>query len=447
MAISLTTGNEKKALLLFSLPMIFGNLIQQLYNVADTLIVGKILGAGPLAAVGSSYTLMLVLNSLILGFCMGSGVVFAQQHGARKTDDFKTGLYNSFVLIALVTALITGVSFALLPFFVTWLHIPPEAAQSAVVYLEIILLGIPFVSCYNFFAAALRSVGNTVVPLVFLAFAALLNIVLDIALIVLFDMGIAGAAVATVIAQGFSALSIALYFFTKARSLLPARRHCHFDKRIFGQVMHNSLLTGVQQSIMNFGILLIQGLVNSFGLAATAAFAAVVKIDTLAYMPAQDFGNAFATFIAQNSGARQPQRIRRGTRFALQTSIGFCAAVSALVFVFAQQGMLFFIQPHESEILRIGIQYLRTEGACYVGIGILFLLYGLYRGLARPGVSIVLTVVSLGSRVVLAYAFAPVFGLVAIWWAIPIGWILADLLGFGLLFGRKTKAAFSCIRQ
>ena len=442
MTLSLTTGNEKKALLLFSLPMILGNLVQQLYNVADTLIVGKILGAGALAAVGSSYTLMLVLNSLILGFCMGSGVVFAQQHGARKTDAFKTGICNSLVLIALITAVVTGVSFMLLPTFLSWLHIPLQAAQSTAIYLKIILLGIPFVACYNFFAAILRSVGNTVMPLVFLGLAALLNIALDLAFILWFGMGIAGAALATVIAQGFSALAIALYCATCARALLPSRRHCHFDKAIFGQMMRNSLLTGVQQSIMNFGILLIQGLVNSFGLAATAAFAAVVKIDTLAYMPAQDFGNAFATFIAQNYGAGQPQRIRNGTRFALQTSTVFCGGVSMLVFIFARQWMLFFIQPHESEILRIGTQYLRTEGACYMGIGILFLFYGLYRGLGRPGLSIVLTGVSLGSRVALAYALAPVFGLVAVWWAIPIGWLLADLIGFALLFGRKTQHAF-----
>ena len=192
-----------------------------------------------------------------------------------------------------------------------------------------------------------------------------------------------------------------------------------------------SSLTCVQQSVMNFGILMVQGLINSFGIAVMAAFAAAVKIDSFAYMPVQDFGNAFSTFIAQNFGAGKTKRIREGIRVAVISTMLFCLFISLLVFIFARPLMLIFVPATESEIIAIGVQYLRVEGAFYCGIGCLFLLYGFYRGIRKPGMSVVLTVVSLGTRVVLAYVLSaiPAIGVVGIWWAVPVGWFLADIVG------------------
>ena len=192
------------------------------------------------------------------------------------------------------------------------------------------------------------------------------------------------------------------------------------------------VMEGMRQSVMNFGILMVQGLVNSYGVTVMAAFAAAVKIDSFAYMPVQDFGNAFSTFIAQNQGAGKTERIRLGLRAAVLSSGLFCLVISAVIVCFAGPLMTIFISPEETEIIRIGVQYLHIEGACYVGIGCLFLLYGLYRGLGRAGVSVVLTIISLGTRVALAYLLSPVpaIGLLGIWWAVPIGWFLADASGF-----------------
>lgn len=201
-------------------------------------------------------------------------------------------------------------------------------------------------------------------------------------------------------------------------------------------------MTGVQQSVMNFGILMVQSLVNSFGPAVMAAFAATVKIDTFAYMPAQEFGNAYSIFISQNYGAGKTERVKQGTGKAMTVSFAFCGAVSILVFAFARFLMLVFVESGETEIIEIGIEYLRIEGAFYIGIGILFLLYGYFRGVGRPGVSLVLTVISLGTRVALAYILAavPGIGVLGIWWAIPIGWALADATGFALMRrGREKK--------
>lgn len=441
---NLTTGKIGRSLIFFSLPMILGNLLQQLYNVADTLIVGKTIGATALSAVGSSYALMVLLTSIILGLCMGSGVVFAQLYGAGRMDDLKTSIWNALAFILLVSVAINAASYALLDRFIVWLNIPAQAVAFTRTYLRIILAGMTFVSVYNFFAGVLRSIGNTIVPLIFLAVAAVTNIVLDLILILVFKMGVAGAALATVAAQALSAVCIAVYFFVKARHLCPDRRHRRFDKRLLRLIVSNSVLTSIQQSIMNLGILMVQGLVNSFGFAASAAFAAVVKIDAFAYMPAQDFGNAFSTYIAQNVGAGRTERIHKGMRTSIQISSVFCVLASLCVCAFARPLMLLFVKAGETEIIAIGMQYLRIEGLFYIGIGVLFLLYGLFRGFGKAGVSIILTVVSLGSRVALAYALSavPTLGLIGIWWSVPIGWALADLVGL-LIYRRYKKPTVS----
>lgn len=432
----LTAGSVTKGMLLFAGPMILGNLLQQLYNVADTLIVGQFLGAGPLAAVGSSFTLMVFLTSIILGLCMGSSVVFSMLYGAKREDDLKTSFFIAFVFIAGVTLVINTLAFAFIDPLLRVLQIPALILKDTRAYLLIIFGGIGFTFIYNYFASLLRGIGNSVVPLVFLAVSAILNIILDLVLILRFNMGVSGAALATITAQGVSAVSIGIYSFLKIPVLRLKRTHLRFNQAIVQDVVQYSLLTCVQQSIMNFGILMIQGLVNSFGVSVMAAFAAAVKIDSFAYMPVQDFGNAFSTYIAQNYGAGKADRIQKGIRCAILTALVFCILISVIVFFFASSLMLIFVRPEETEIIAIGTVYLKVEGACYCGIGCLFLLYGLYRGIGRPGISVVLTVISLGTRVALAYLLAPVpaVGLLGIWWAIPIGWFLADITG--LLYWR-----------
>lgn len=439
----LTKGKIAPSLLIFSLPMIFGNLLQQLYNIADTLIVGKFIGPAALSAVGSSYALMVLITSVILGLSMGAGVVFSHFYGAGNREEMKTAVFNGFTFILAVSLIINIIAFLLLDKIILWLNIPPEAAGFTREYLGIIFAGILFIFVYNFFACVLRSAGDTVTSLVSVAVSAILNIILDIVFIVNFAMGVKGAALATVISQGISALMMTAFFFAKGRELLPKRKNIRLSRRIISLILSNSLLTALQQSIMNFGILMVQGLVNSFGFTVSAAFAAGVKIDAFAYMPAQDFGNAFATFAAQNYGAGDKERINKGFKTALLMSSLFCAVSSGLVFIFAEPLMKLFVNANETAIISVGAGYLRTEGAFYVGIGVLFLLYALYRGLGKPSMSIVLTVVSLGSRVALAYALSavPALGVTGIWISVPIGWFLADVLGIAVYLRRKRLAS------
>ena len=438
---NLTEGNITKNLLFFAFPMMAGNLLQQCYNIADTLIVSRFLGANALAAVGSSYTLMTFLTSILLGMCMGSGAAFSIWYGQKDRKRLKEGMVHAFGLIAAVTIVLNVLVFAGLPLILRLLQVPTEVTPYMEEYLTIIFVGISAAFLYNYYAALLRAIGNSVVPLVFLGVSAVLNIILDFLFVFTFQRGVGGAAEATVIAQFVSGIGIAFYTQKYFPELRVSLKEIHFKGKMLNEIAGFSFLTCMQQSIMNFGILMVQGLVNSFGPVVMAAFAAAVKIDSFAYMPVQDFGNAFSTFIAQNYGAKKFERIQKGIKSAVMTSVLFCAVISGAVFIFAEPLMKIFVSGAEKEIISVGVEYLRIEGSFYFGIGILFLLYGLYRAVKLPGMSVVLTILSLGTRVALAYGLSaiPMIGVRGIWAAVPIGWILADAVGVIYYIKNKGK--------
>ena len=440
----LTKGPVMGSMLLFAVPMILGNLLQQCYNIADTLIVGKFLGKNALAAVGSSFTLMTFLTSILLGLCMGSGALFSIRFGQKDEEGLTESIRASFLLIGAAAVFLNALAFACLDLIRVFLQVPDEVWGAMRAYLLVIFGGIMATFLYNYFASYLRAVGNSVVPLIFLAVSAVLNILMDLWFVLGLKRGVAGAAEATVIAQYVSGIGIALYAVKRCPQVRAVYRGKRVKWSCVKEIAGFSILTCVQQSVMNLGILMVQGLVNSFGPTVMAAFAAAVKIDAFAYMPVQDFGNAFSTFIAQNYGAKKADRIRRGLKGAVLASMGFCVMVSGLVWVFARPLMAMFIEAGEGETILEGVRYLRIEGAFYCGIGCLFLLYGLYRALGRPGMSVVLTVISLGTRVALAYGLSasPFFGVTGIWWSVPIGWFLADVVGIAY-YGVKRKQLLS----
>ena len=435
----LTQGPITANLLRFAVPLMIGNLLQQFYNIADTWIVGQYLGANALAAVGSSYTLMVFLTSILLGLCMGSGAVFSIYYGKRDEERLKSSIFLSFTFIGIAALVLNAAVFAGLGEIVRLLQVPESVVPLMQDYLWVIFWGIPATFLYNYFSNLLRALGNSVTPLVFLGCAAALNILLDLQFVLVFRMGVEGAATATVLAQYLSGVGIMFYTYLRFPQLRIQREHMKWRKNILREIAGLSFLTCVQQSVMNFGILMVQGLVNSFGAGIMAAFAAAVKIDSFAYMPVQDFGNAFSTFVAQNYGAGTKERIEEGIRRSSAAIFLFCAVISSAVFLLARPLMMIFIPPSETEIIREGVRYLRIEGACYIGIGLLFMLYGFYRAVRRPGMSVVLTVISLGTRVVLAYLLSSIswIGVTGIWVSVPIGWLLADAAGIGWYWMRK----------
>lgn len=445
----LTQGNIMINLLKFSFPIMVGNVLQQLYNVVDTLIVGRYLGRNALAAVGSSYTLMVFVTSIILGLCMGSSAFFSMQFGRRDHDRLQQGIYMAFLMIGTVTLALNILVYVGIYGILAFLRVPGEVAPFMKEYLLWIFAGIAATFLYNFVANFMRALGNSLIPLCFLGFSAVLNIALDLFFIRVLMWGVGGAAAATVISQYAAGIGILVYCVKKYPEVYIRKENRYWNPAILKELLGLSSLTCLQQSVMNFGILMVQGLVNSFGPVVMAAFAAAVKIDSFAYSPVQDFGNAFSTYVAQNYGAGKSERIRRGMRDAVLGAFVFCAVISMLVVRFARPLMSLFLDEGSADAVTVGVGYLRIEASFYFGIGLLFLFYGYFRAVNKPGISVILTVISLGMRVLLAYILSAIepIGVTGIWMSVPIGWILADMAGACFYIRGRRKVIWNEKRQ
>ena len=434
----LTEGPIVRRLLLFSLPMTAANLLQQCYNLADTMIVGRFIGDDALASVGSAYTLMVFITSILLGLSLGSSALIANYYGAGKSEKMHTTIASSFIVIFLLSLIITVVSLFALDWIIGILNTPEELEEMLREYLFWIFLGLAGVFLTNYFSCLLRSLGDSVTPLIFLSLSAVMNIFLDLYFIISLSWGIAGAAIATIISQYSAGFGLLIVTVARNGNLIPSLDEIRKWRKEIKNVLSYSFLTSAQQSVMNFGILMVQGLVNSFGVSVMAAFAAGVKIDSFSYLPTQDFGNAYSFFISQNSGKGQRDRIRKGTRIAILITVVFSLFISLLVNITAPWLIGIFFSNPGNEIISIGVSYLRVEGSFYALIGMLFLFYGYFRADGRPSVSLILTIISLGLRVLLSYTFAPLFGYWSIWVSIPIGWAVADLAGL-FFYKRNTR--------
>lgn len=437
--IDMTKGSSTKLILSFAMPMILGNIFQQIYNLVDTIVVGKFVGTNALAAVGASFSIMVFITSIIIGLCMGSGVILSQFYGSKDMDKFKKVTVTSFVFIMGITIVLMVLSLAFIDSILILFNMPVELIQDAKTYLVIIICGLFFTFLYNGATCLLRAIGDSKRPLYFLIIASIVNVILDLVFVLIFNLGVMGVALATIIAQAISAILSVTYAYKNLSFLKLRREDFKIDKEILKITSKYSILTAIQQSLMNFGILIVQGIVNTFGLTVMAAFAAGVKIDSLAYMPVQDFGNAFSTFVAQNKGAGKLDRVKEGVKSAIKTIIVFSIITSTVIFIFAEKLMTLFVNKSEVEVIALGVEYISVVAVFYVLIGFLFMFYGLYRGLGNLNMSIILTVISLGSRVILAYVLSKTaLGASGIWWSIPIGWALADILGW-VIYMKKIK--------
>ena len=438
----MTTGNATKKILLFSLPIFLGNVFQQIYSMSDTLVVGRYLGKEALAAIGASSAVIIFINAVLIGLCMGSGLLFSELYASGKYDELSEAISTSFIFIFCITIFTSGIFLIFLEPFVRLFQVPEETISIAKDYLWIILAGLVFMFLYNIASAVLRAVGDSKTPLYFLIISSVINVAFDFILVIFTPLGVKGPAWSTFAAQLCSGIPLCIYAIKKMNFV---KLRLRFSKTMFEKVAKYSIMTSLQQSIMNFGILLVQGLVNSFGVVAMAAFTVGVRIDTFAYMPAQDFGNAFATYIAQNKGAGKEDRIKKGYWSAMACTSVFCALISVVVLLFAPWFIQLF-SPEDAQVIEVGAKYLRIEGVFYVLIGYLFVHYAFYRGQGHFKTSIFLTVVSLGVRVVLSYTLVWLgFGLESIWWSIPIGWAIADIAGYlqyrKLYYGKEVQQA------
>jgi len=439
------TGDVKKLLLQLMIPAVVAQVVNLLYNIVDRIYIGHIsgIGAAALTGVGLFTPILMLLNAFAMLIGAGGAPRTAIAMGQGDKEQAEKIISNSFTMLMIFAVLLTGVFYASAPTLLRLFGASDTTLPYALAYSRIYILGSVCVLMVMGMNPFITTQGFAKISMLTTVIGAVINIILDPILIFAFGLGVQGAAIATVFSQFVSGVGIGLYTLKQFPELCPRREDCKWDKHNLGTILNLSVMTSVQQSIMNFGILMVQGLVNSFGTVIMAAFAAAVKIDSFAYMPVQDFGNAFSTYVAQNYGANQPERIRKGIRSAAATSAVFCICISVLVCLFAAPLIQIFMDPSQTGIVAAGVHYLHIEGACYLGIGILFLLYGYYRAVNQPGMSVILTIASLGTRVALAYLLsATPLGVTGIWLSVPIGWALADAIGIGYYFkNKKTKAA------
>lgn len=427
--IDMTTGSPSKKILLFSLPILLGNILQQIYSLSDTLVVGRFLGKEALAAVGASSAIVVLINSILLGLTMGSSVLFASYYAKKDHESLGKAISTAFIFIGGFSLLLTLLIIAFLRPILHLFQMPIEAMPLAQSYLTIVLSGLSFLTIYNISAAVLRAFGDSKTPLIYLVISTSINVAFDFIFVIYTDLGVKGPALSTLLAHVVTSIPIIIH-------LLHKTKHIHkpfkVDKAIFKEVWSYSMLTSIQQSIMNFGILLIQGLVNSFGVVAIAAFTIGIRIDAFAYMPAQDFANGFSIYVSQNKGVKRHDRIKQGFKSSILTQTLFTGLITIGILLFSTPLIKLF-SPDDISVLLIAKKYLQIEGVFYILIGYLFLFYALFRGLGLVKTSILLTIISLGIRVILSYSMVNLgFGLKSIFWSIPVGWLIADIVGYYL---------------
>ena len=452
--VDLTHGTCWRTILQFSLPVILSYLLQQVYTISDAAIVGQTLTAQEVAGVNDTTSLVFIFLQFAFGVSAGFCVITSCCVGCRDQAGVRRSMAAQLVLSAGLTVLLTALALVLLNPMLAWINVTPENPEvyrAAYTYCGIIFAGIGAQLFYNFICSFLRSMGDSVTPLLFLLGSTVLNVALDLLFILVLRWGVAGAAGATVTAQLISTVACFAYAFSK----YPDLRLHKEDWRITGLDLKRHIVQGVplglQFSVLAIGIIVMQSVVVKFDMidgqmvshAAQNGFGAANKLNSLIMTPVNGLGAAMTSFTAQNLGAGYTHRIRKGIRSAGLCSAAFCIVISVLVCAFAAPLMGIFIDPAETAILAAGVHYLHIEGACYLGIGILFLLYGYYRAVNQPQMSVVLTIASLGTRVALAYLLsATPLGVTGIWLSVPIGWALADAIGIGYYL-KKHRAKYA----
>ena len=423
-----TEGKIAKQLLLFSVPMLIGNLFQQMYSVVDMLVVGRYVSGDALAAVGVSMGVAIFIISVLMGLTTGASVVISQFFGAKEHDRLKRTVSVSIVTLLVISVILAVAGLTLSPLFLRLLKTNKDIFDDALVYLRILLAGIVFPVFYNMYTAYMRALGDSRRPLYFLICATLLNIVLDLFFVIVLDMGVAGVAIATVIAQAVAAILCFIYA-TKRMPLLQVNKLV-FDSKLFRLILRYGTPAALQLSIVSFAQLTITRLINSFSTAAVAGIFAAGRIDQFAIMPVQNLSMAMSTFVAQNMGADLEERARKGLRTATLYMLLCAVVMSAAIMAFSHPLIALFLNKGDAntpEILRIGSEYLNIMVVFYVLFAILFAFNGFFRGVGDAIMAMAFPIISLTVRALSAYALVGWAGMgpEALAWSIPIGWGLS----------------------
>lgn len=422
----MTRGSIAPHLVRFTIPMVLGNICQLLYNATDATIVGRFLGKEPFAAVGAATPVINIIIFLIIGICLGASILMSEFYGARKWETLRSELATTFLAGLLFTVGVIAAGILLATPLMRLLQVPAEILSDSVLYLRIQFIGLVFTFMYNVYASALRSIGDSKIPLYFLILSALLNIIMDILFIIVFKWGVAGVAWATVAAEALSALLCLSYVYFRIPVLRLRLNEFCIKRSLLHNTISYSTVTAMQQSCNNIGKMLIQGAVNPLGVTSIAAFSAVSRIDDFMMIPQQNIGHAASTFLAQNRGARHYGRMMKGFLTAVRMVMVYSIILSIAIAFFVPSLIRIFIGHSESEVVSIGSSYLYWMVFFYFIPGITNIIQGYFRGLGKMKITLYSTIFQIGGRVIFVFLLAP-------FWGIP-GIAVASLLGWCCMF-------------
>ena len=411
-----------KALWLFALPMMVGNLFQQFYTMADSMIVGRFVGEDALAAIGASYALTNVFICIAIGGGVGAGVLTGRYFGAREYLRLRLCIRTALMTFLVLSLLLSAFGLLFCSAILRALHTPGNVLPMASAYLMIYFLGLPFLFLYNMLSAMFNALGKSRIPLYFLIFSSVFNVVLDIIMVTKMDMGVAGVAWATLIAQGISAV-LSFAVLIKNLNGLEGKQKTLFDTMELSEMTRIAIPSILQQSTVSIGMMLVQSVVNGFGSEALAGFSAAMRIESICVVPMSAIGNAVSSYTAQNIGAQQKDRVVQGLHAASKMVI-VCAAVICFFLEVFNRGMigLFIGNEGTAVALSTGIGYLTFMGWFFCFIGFKMAVDGLLRGAGDMKMFTVANLVNLGIRVIIAITCAPRFGIAMVWCAVPVGW-------------------------
>lgn len=442
----MTAGKPLGLVLRFSLPLLAGNLLQQMYNMVDSIVVGKIVGKEALAAVGNSYIINFLLTSLFMGIGLGATILISQFFGAKQHSRVKETIDTMYIVLLVTGAFVTIAGFFIAEPLLKLMNTPEGITLNwSIQYLQILFLGTIFSFGYNINAGILQGLGDSKLPLLFLSVATVLNTILDLVFVAGFGWGVFGVALATILAQAFSFL-FGIYFINKhVDAIRISLRHLRFNKSILFQSIRIGLPAGVQNMLFSLGTMVLQRLVNGYGPAFMAGYSSVGKIDTFAFMPLTSFATAITTFVGQNVGARKPDRVKNGVISTLILASAVCIAISILVIIFARFLLMAFSS--DEEVLRTGVEFLRRLMPPYILLAILFVINSALRGAGNAIIPLISSMVSmLAFRVPLAYFLNHYFGKYEMFWSYGIGWFFGVIIAVSYYAsGRWKKRAYKSL--
>lgn len=438
---TMISGNPAKPLIFFAIPMIVGNLFQQFYNIIDSIVVGNVVGEEALAAVGASTAITMLFVMVAGGTGIGFSVVISQLFGAKQLEKMKTAISTALISVLVFSIILSILGMIINKGLLHLMGTPDNILEDAAAYLQIYFFGFVFLFLYNAFSAIFNALGDSVKPLLFLIFSSVLNIGLDIYFVAKLGLGVPGVAWATLIAQGISAV-LSFCFLVKKLYGIKTEEYARYDVSMLKNMVKVAVPTVIQQSIVSVGMLLIQAAVNRFGSTFLAGYTAAVKIDGIAIVPMVAVGNAMSTYVAQNMGARKPERISKGYRICLGLAAGIGLIIAVIFFFCGEQFVGLFLDSETgAEAIAIGAQYLSVVSLFYFVMGTMNVSNGILRGAADMNWFLVCSLANLCVRVGLTYALADVTGGMIIMWANPIGWLVGLVISVIRYFqgGWKTK--------